>query len=78
MVRLIVAGNFHQAEEFAERMGWVPREWSYVDHPDRIRGLKDTDLYFVGTYWDRSVLLFDAAFDGYCKQHNITIHEKGE
>lgn len=50
---LIVAGNFHEARNHALEKGYTPRAWSYVDCIDRMRGLRNVTIEFVGTWRER-------------------------
>jgi hypothetical protein len=50
----IVAGNFQQCQYYARNKGLKPSEYRYVVGPESLRGVKDINIIFVGTYCRRS------------------------
>ena len=46
----IVAGNYHQAVNYARKHGYQPREWFYVDDPYMLKGLSNVAVRFEGTW----------------------------
>lgn len=49
----IVAGNEHEARQFAERMELRRRQWVYLDGVHRIHGHKERPFILVGSYRQR-------------------------
>lgn len=52
-VRLVLAGNHHQAERYAREKGWQPRDWRYLAGEAYARGFRDVELHKVGTWYER-------------------------
>jgi hypothetical protein len=53
VVRLVLAGNHHQADRYARQMGWQPNEWRYLASDAYARGYRDVELHKVGTWYER-------------------------
>ena len=48
---IIVAGNYHQAVNFARENGWSPNSYVYADDHWRLKGLRgDVRIDYVGTW----------------------------
>lgn len=73
---LVVAGSTQQFKEFArtkaKELKMRINEFKYILCTDRIRGSKDCQLFFVGTYYDKSDIDYDYIID-YCGTHNIEV-----
>jgi len=55
--KLVVAGNFQQAEHWARDLGlFQKREWKYVVNRSSVEGLPHgTEIHFVGEWWKHPV-----------------------
>lgn len=72
MKGLVIAGNYDQ---FRHYIGDNFKEYKYLGMlPEHLRGLSDTTLYLVGTYYMRPDYAdFRNTILDYCYKHNITV-----
>ena len=54
----IVAGNYEQYHAWIKERGLSPKEWVYVSGRDTVRGVRNPEGRFIGTWYQR-----DDAFD---------------
>lgn len=61
MKRVILAGNFRQAQEFMREQVWNPRECIVVGVPFALRGVRGpVEVHRIGTYHsDRSAAFIE-------------------
>lgn len=52
-VRLVLAGNHQQAEQYAHKMEWKPTDWIYLSCVEMTFGYRDVELHKVGTWYER-------------------------
>lgn len=53
MVKLLLAGNAHQAEQYARKMEWPQGEWKYITGLPALLEIKDAELHKTGTWETR-------------------------
>lgn len=73
LVRLVLAGNQHQAERYASENGWQPRDWRYLADKKTALGFRDMELHKVGTWYERDDVLEILAVLARIKQTGPTV-----
>lgn len=51
-MKVILAGTFRQAFEYARAKGWPMHDWRYAAGCHGVHGLRDYELHRIGT-WDQ-------------------------
>jgi hypothetical protein len=50
---MIVAGNYDQAWYWANEWKLCPCDWRYVDSPNSLKGVRNSEVRFVGDWYRR-------------------------
>lgn len=50
-MKIIIAGNYHQAKQYADGHKLLPNEWIYADREENIRGRSNFEVIKTGEHW---------------------------
>lgn len=62
-MKIIIAGNKHQYEDFLRKNKLLKEHFKYVSEPHQIEGLKLKLVIFTGTYWENKMWKDNSLFD---------------
>ena len=54
--KLILAGSYREADDYAREKGWFGNSWGYINNPDRLLGHRTIELHRTGTWYLRNDL----------------------
>lgn len=75
MRELVLAGNYEQFRNYCRLNSIDHAKFRYISSVQDIRGLSNTILRMVGTYWNHyDFAKYELSLYEYCHAHNIRIN----
>jgi hypothetical protein len=54
--KMILAGNYREADAYARKQGWFGGSWGYINDANRLLGHRTIELHRTGTWYLRNDL----------------------